>query len=119
MAVSGRYIFLAMMMPNCICIMRLFLVLIPLLLCYRIFCLTIIRCVLPIIVNLRADYLIWRHTSRQNSVNWAGKGAVQLNKLISALKSIALEFGDNVNVDETWYHYQIHLSHRKNLYGAL
>jgi hypothetical protein len=43
---------------------------------------------------------------RQNLVNWADKGSVQLNKLILALKSIALESGANVNVDETWCRYQ-------------
>ncbi|MCZ2628864.1 hypothetical protein ACIXK2_10125 [Bacteroides fragilis] len=41
------------------------------------------------------------NTCRQNLANWADKGAVQLNKLITALKIIALEPSSNVNVDET------------------
>lgn len=45
------------------------------------------------------------NTSVQNLLNWADKGAMQLNKLIPALKKIALEDGANVNVDETWLRY--------------
>lgn len=40
-------------------------------------------------------------TCRQNLINWADKGAIQLNKLIPALKEVALQEGANVNVDET------------------
>ena len=52
-------------------------------------------------------------TCRQNLLNWADKGAVQLNKLIPALKNAALTDGANVNVDETWCRYQTHFGHRK------
>lgn len=45
-------------------------------------------------------------TSPQNLLNWADKGALQLNKLIPALKSVALSEGSNVNVDETWLRYR-------------
>ncbi len=45
------------------------------------------------------------NTSVQNLLNWADKGAMQLNKLIPALKKIALQDGANVNVDETWLRY--------------
>ena len=38
-------------------------------------------------------------TSPQNLLNRADKGALQLNKLIPALKSVALSEGSNVNVD--------------------
>ena len=41
------------------------------------------------------------NTCRQNLANWADKGAIQLNKLIPALKKVALQEGANVNVDET------------------
>lgn len=41
------------------------------------------------------------HTSPQNLLNWADKGALQLNKLIPTLKSVALSEEANVNVDET------------------
>lgn len=41
------------------------------------------------------------NTSVQNLLNWADKGAMQRNKLIPALKKIALQDGANVNVDET------------------
>lgn len=34
-------------------------------------------------------------------VNWADKGAIQLKKLIPALKEVALQEGANLNVDET------------------
>ena len=45
-------------------------------------------------------------TSPQNLLNWADKGALQLNKLIPALKSVVLSEGSNVNVDETWLRYR-------------
>ena len=45
-------------------------------------------------------------TSPQNLLNRADKGALQLNKLIPALKSVALSEGSNVNVDETWLRYR-------------
>ncbi|MCS2660611.1 MULTISPECIES: IS66 family transposase [Bacteroides] len=59
------------------------------------------------------------NTCRQNLANWADKGAVQLNKLIPALKSIALEPGSNVNVDETWCRYQTHFGHKKTYMWCL
>ena len=59
------------------------------------------------------------NTCRQNLANWADKGAVQLNKLIPALKSIALERGSNVNVDETWCRYQTHFGHKKTYMWCL
>ena len=59
------------------------------------------------------------NTCRQNLANWADKGAVQLNKLIPALKGIALEPGSNVNVDETWCRYQTHFGHRKTYMWCL
>lgn len=45
-------------------------------------------------------------TSPQNLLNWADKGAIQLNRLIPALKKVALCEGANVNVDETWLRYR-------------
>ena len=45
-------------------------------------------------------------TSPQNLLNWADKGAIQLNRLILALKKVALCEGANVNVDETWLRYR-------------
>lgn len=59
------------------------------------------------------------NTCRQNLANWADKGAVQLNKLIPALKSIALEPGSNVNVDETWCRYQTPFGHKKTYMWCL
>ena len=44
-------------------------------------------------------------TSPQNLLNWADKGAIQLNKLIPALKKVTLGEGADVNVDETWLRY--------------
>lgn len=44
--------------------------------------------------------------SPQNLLNWADKGALQLNKLIPAFKSVALSEGANVNVDKTWLRYR-------------
>ena len=52
-------------------------------------------------VKNRLSDMDW-NTSVQNLLNWADKGAMQLNKLIPALKKIALQDGANVNVDETW-----------------
>lgn len=59
------------------------------------------------------------NTCRQNLANWADKGAVHLNKLIPSLKSIALEAGSNVNVDETWCRYQTHFGHKKTYMWCL
>ena len=59
------------------------------------------------------------NTCQQNLANWADKGAVQLNKLLPALKSLALEPGSNVNVDETWCRYQTHLGHKKTYMWCL
>ena len=53
------------------------------------------------------------NTSVQNLLNWADKGAMQLNKLIPALKKIALQDGANVNVDETWLRYHAYNKKRK------
>ena len=58
-------------------------------------------------------------TCRQNLANWADKGAIQLNKLIPALKNVALQEGANVNVDETWCRYQTHFGHRKTYMWTL
>ena len=59
------------------------------------------------------------NTCRQNLANWADKGAIQLNKLIPALKNVALQDGANVNVDETWCRYQTHFGHRKTYMWTL
>lgn len=59
------------------------------------------------------------NTCRQNLLNWADKGAIQLNKLIPALKEVALQKGANVNVDETWCRYQTHFGHRKTYMWCL
>ena len=59
------------------------------------------------------------NTCRQNLANWADKGAIQLNKLIPALKNVALQDGTNVNVDETWCRYQTHFGHRKTYMWTL
>lgn len=53
------------------------------------------------------------NTSTQNLLNWADKGAMQLNKLIPALKKTALQDGANVNVDETWLRYHAYNRKRK------
>ncbi len=66
----------------------------------------------------RLSDMAW-NTCRQNLANWADKGAVQLNKLIPALKNIALEPGANVNVDETWFRYQTHFGHKKTYIWCL
>ncbi len=58
-------------------------------------------------------------TCRQNLANWADKGAIALNKLIPALKNVALQDGANVNVDETWCRYQTHFGHRKTYMWTL
>ena len=58
-------------------------------------------------------------TCRQNLANWADKGAIALNKLIPALKNVALQEGANVNVDETWCRYQTHFGHRKTYMWTL
>ena len=59
------------------------------------------------------------NTCRQNLANWADKGAIQLNKLVPALKNVALQEGANVNVDETWCRYQTHFGHRKTYMWTL
>ena len=41
-------------------------------------------------------------TCRQTLINWLWRGGEQLNLLIPALKSIALEEGAHTNCDETW-----------------
>jgi len=41
-------------------------------------------------------------TCRQTLINWLWKGGNLLNRLIPALKDIALEEGANANCDETW-----------------
>lgn len=58
-------------------------------------------------------------TCRQNLSNWSDKGAIQLNKLIPALKSLALQAGSDVNVDETWCRYQTHYGHKKTYMWCL
>ena len=58
-AVSARYIFLAMLMPYPICMMRLSPALISLPLCCRIFCLTVTGCALLTIVGQRTGCPIW------------------------------------------------------------
>ncbi|EXY62874.1 hypothetical protein M085_4724 [Bacteroides fragilis str. 3986 N(B)19] len=50
---------------------------------------------------------------RQNLPIWVDKGTVQLNKLIPALKGIALELGSNVHVDETWCRYRTCFEYKK------
>lgn len=55
----------------------------------------------------------------QNLLNWADKGAMQLNKLIPALKKIALQDGANVNVDETWLRYHAYNRKRKTYMWCL
>lgn len=59
------------------------------------------------------------NTSVQNLLNWADKGAMQLNKLIPALKKIALQDGANVNVDETWLRYHAYNKKRKTYMWCL
>ncbi|MCF2594575.1 transposase [Bacteroides caecigallinarum] len=59
------------------------------------------------------------NTSPQNLLNWAEKGAMQLNKLIPALKKIALQDGANVNVDETWLRYHAYNKKRKTYMWCL
>ena len=58
-------------------------------------------------------------TSVQNLLNWADKGAVQLNLLIPALKKVALQNGTNVHVDETWLRYQTYDEKRKTYMWCL
>lgn len=66
----------------------------------------------------RLSEMDW-NTCRQNLANWADKGAIALNKLIPALKNVALQEGANVNVDETWCRYQTHFGHRKTYMWTL
>jgi hypothetical protein len=66
----------------------------------------------------RLSDMNWK-TCRQNLANWADKGAVELNKLIPALKRIALQEGADVNVDETWERYQTRHGRRKTYMWCL
>lgn len=66
----------------------------------------------------RLSEMDW-NTCRQNLANWPDKGAIALNKLIPALKNVALQDGANVNVDETWCRYQTHFGHRKTYMWTL
>lgn len=59
------------------------------------------------------------NTSVQNLLNWADKGAIQLNLLIPALKKVALQDGANVHVDETWLRYQTFSEKRKTYMWCL
>ena len=59
------------------------------------------------------------NTSVQNLLNWADKGAIQLNLLIPTLKKVALQDGANVNVDETWLRYQTYNEKRKTYMWCL
>lgn len=59
------------------------------------------------------------NTSVQNLLNWADKGAIQLNKLIPAPKKIALQESANVNVDETWLRYHACNKKRKTYMWCL
>ena len=59
------------------------------------------------------------NTSVQNLLNWADKGAIQLNKLIPSLKKIALQESANVNVDETWLRYHACNKKRKTYMWCL
>lgn len=52
------------------------------------------------------------NTCRQNLLNWCDKGAVQLKKLLPALKAMAMQKGSNLNIDETWCRY-------KSYYGGI
>lgn len=58
-------------------------------------------------------------TCRQNLSNWVDKGTVQLNKLISTLKDVALQAGSNVNADEIWESYRTHNGHKKTYMWCL
>lgn len=42
-----------------------------------------------------------------------------MNKLVSALKQIALQEGADMNVDETWERYQTHYGHKKTYMWCL
>ena len=54
--------------------------------------------------KLPAGTVILKVMKRQNLPIWVDKGTVQLNKLIPALKGIALELGSNVHVDLSLIH---------------
>lgn len=69
-------------------------------------------------VKNRLSDMDW-NTSVQNLLNWADKGAIQLNKLIPALKKIALQESANVNVDETWLRYHACNKKRKTYMWCL
>ncbi|MBR5298264.1 MAG: IS66 family transposase [Parabacteroides sp.] len=57
--------------------------------------------------------------SRQTLINWYGKMADKLNKLIPSMKEEALHEGANVNVDETWCRYQSRFGHKKHYMWCL
>lgn len=63
--------------------------------------------------KLPAGTVILKVMKRQNLPIWVDKGTVQLNKLIPALKGIALELGLNVHVDETWCRYRTCFEYKK------
>jgi hypothetical protein len=63
--------------------------------------------------KLPAGTVILKVMKRQNLPIWVDKGTVQLNKLIPALKGIALELGSNVHVDETWCRYRTCFEYKK------
>ena len=69
-------------------------------------------------VKNRLSDMDW-NTSPQNLLNWADKGAMQLNKLIPALKKTALQDGANVNVAETWFRYHAYNRKRKTYMRCL
>ena len=56
---------------------------------------------------------------RQTLINWYGKIADMLTNLIPAMKEEALQYGSNVNVDETWCRYQTRFGHRKHYIWCL
>lgn len=57
--------------------------------------------------------------SRQTLINWYGKMADKLNRLIPAMKEEALHEGANINVDETWCRYQSRFGHKKHYIWCL
>ncbi|MBE6283177.1 MAG: IS66 family transposase [Mediterranea massiliensis] len=56
---------------------------------------------------------------RQTLINWYGKMADHLTKLIPAMKEEALHEGANVNVDETWCRYQTRFGRKKHYMWCL
>lgn len=51
--------------------------------------------------------------SRMTLTNWLNKGALHLNRLLPALKSLALEKSSIVNCDETWCRVRVNGSYKK------